>query len=135
MAENKCGRRLTCDPGNKCRAADLKLQKAAAACLVLLGVLERMSGVAGTCYFWGFFADKFPPIDKHLLTDMSKNKGRWRDSRKRGKPIDNGTFSKKTDQNSAENKPVDPALACCICNPTVLLRSQKPTQTTCFAVT
>lgn len=38
-------------PRKQCRAADLKLQKATAACLVLLGVLERMSGAAGTCFF------------------------------------------------------------------------------------
>lgn len=27
MGKNKCGQRLTCDLGNKCWAADLKLQK------------------------------------------------------------------------------------------------------------
>lgn len=67
MGKNKCGQRLTCDLGNKCWAADLKLQKqwwlASAP-----GGIEKDIWYYKNIFLWIVSTD-----NKHLLTGLSKN--------------------------------------------------------------
>lgn len=66
--KNKCRQQLTCDLGNKCLAADLKLQKQ-------WWLVSAPGGIKRDIWYYRnrqYFCEYFPQIDKHILTNMSQ---------------------------------------------------------------